>query len=62
MLSKGRLNVLIWLVTGEVSNVQYMKRKKERQRIKSLRGAGATQHFPVVSYQRLLRLARIAVY
>lgn len=64
-LSKGRLNVLTWLVRGEVSNVQYMKRKKEEQRIKSLRGAGPTQHFPMVSYQRLavlLRMAKITVF
>lgn len=33
MLSKERLNVLTWLVRGEVSNIQYMKRKKEEQRI-----------------------------
>lgn len=34
MLSKERLNVLTWLVKEEVSNIQYMKRKKEEQRIK----------------------------
>lgn len=33
MPSKERLNVLTWLVREEASHIQYMKRKKEEQRI-----------------------------
>jgi len=31
VLSEEKLNVLSWLVRGEVSNIQYIKRKKEER-------------------------------